>query len=334
MRFPISLYVSLTKCFIKNAVSGRKRFPLVLMLEPTHRCNLACAGCDRIRLHDEMQSPDLSLEQCIDAVTESGAPVITVTGGEPLLYKDLIPLVGKILGMKKQVYLCSNGLLTESFIEEFEPNPNLTINIHMDGLEKTHDAIANRKGTFQKAVETIKKARKRGFRVSTNTSVYKNTDIKELESLFEMLTGIDITGILMAPAFSYESVENDIFLTKDEIHRKFSQMASFFEKYPFMSSPLYVDLLKGDRQMECTPWGNPTRNPLGWKSPCYLITDAYYPTFKEMMEKTAWDRYGAGNDPRCKNCLVHSGYEATVMRTAFAHPKDLLRLLLWNLKSK
>src|SRR5208337_1043969 len=200
MRFPISLYISLTKCFMKNAVSGRKRFPLVLMLEPTHRCNLACAGCDRIRLHDEMQSPDLSLEQCIDAVTESGAPVITVTGGEPLLYKDLIPLVREILRMKKQVYLCSNGLLTESFIEEFDPNSRLTINFHLDGLEETHDGIANRKGTFQKAVETIKKARKRGFRVSTNTSVYKNSDIKELESLFEMLAGIDVTGILMAPA--------------------------------------------------------------------------------------------------------------------------------------
>src|SRR5208337_5386585 len=172
MRFPISLYISLTKCFMKNAVSGRKRFPLVLMLEPTHRCNLACAGCDRIRLHDEVQSPDLSLEQCLGAVTESDAPVITVTGGEPLLYEELIPLVREILKMRKHVYLCSNGILTESFIEEFEPSPRLTINIHLDGLEETHDAITNKSGTFRKAIETIKKAKQRGFRVSTNTSVY------------------------------------------------------------------------------------------------------------------------------------------------------------------
>ncbi len=333
MRFPVSLYISLTKSFIKNARKGNKRFPLVLMLEPTHRCNLACAGCDRIRLHDEMQSPDLSLEQCIDAVTESDAPVITVTGGEPMLYRDLIPLVREIIKMKKQVYLCSNGLLTESFVEEFDPDPNLTINFHLDGLEENHDIITNRSGTFRKTIETIKKAKKRGFRVSTNTSVYKNTDIKELERLFEMLTAMNINGILMAPAFSYESVESDIFLSKDEIHEKFNQMASFFERFPFMNSPLYVDVLKGLRHMQCTPWGNPTRNPLGWKSPCYLITDVYYPTFREMMEKTPWDRYGAGNDPRCKNCLVHSGYEATVMRTAFSNPKDLLRLLLWNLKA-
>jgi hopanoid biosynthesis associated radical SAM protein HpnH len=331
MRFPISLYQSLTKCFVKNAISGRKRFPLVLMLEPTHRCNLACAGCDRIRLHDEMQSPDLSLEQCIEAVKESDAPVITVTGGEPLLYGELKPLVRELLRMKKHVYLCTNGLLTESFIAEFDPSPRLTINFHLDGLEETHDSITNRKGTFRKTIETIKMAKQRGFRVSTNTSVYKNSDIKELEQLFEMLTEMSIDGTLIAPAFSYESVGSDIFLSRDEIWKKFNQMASFFERFPFMNSPLYVDVLKGNRQMDCTPWGNPTRNPLGWKSPCYLITDAYYASFSEMMERTPWDRYGTGNDPRCKNCLVHSGYEATVMRTAFANPKDLLRLLAWNL---
>jgi len=334
MRFPVSLYVSLTKSFISNAVSGKKRFPLVLMLEPTHRCNLACAGCDRIRLHDDLPSPDLSLEQCIGAVTESGAPVVTVTGGEPLLYKDLIPLVREILKMKKHVYLCTNGLLTESFIEEFEPSSRLTINFHLDGLEETHDAITNKSGTFRKTIDTIKKAKQRGFRVSTNTSVYKNSDIKELERLFEMLTNMKIDGALIAPAFSYESVENNIFLNRAEIHHKFNQMASFFERFPFMTTPLYVDLLKGGRDMQCTPWGNPTRNPLGWKSPCYLITDAYYASFSEMMEKTPWDRYGAGKDPRCKNCLVHSGYEATVMRTSFANPGDLLRLLIWNFRAR
>ncbi len=332
MRFPVSLYVSLTKFFIRNALAGRKRFPLVLMLEPTHRCNLACAGCDRIRLQEDAQSPDLSLEQCIGAVTEADAPVVTVTGGEPLLYKELIPLVREILRMKKHVYLCTNGLLTESFIEKFEPSPRLTINFHLDGLEKTHDAIANKSGTFRKAIENIKKAKQLGFRVSTNTSVYKNSEVKELESLFKLLTDIKIDGTLIAPAFSYESVENNIFLNRDEIHEKFSEMAPFFEKFPFMTTPLYVDLLKGVRDMQCTPWGNPTRNPLGWKSPCYLITDAYYASFSEMMEKTAWDSYGTGKDPRCKNCLVHSGYEATVMRTSFSNPGDLLRLLIWNLQ--
>ncbi len=332
MRFPLSLYSSLTSFFIKNAFKGRKRFPLVLMLEPTHRCNLACAGCDRIRLHSREQSDDLSLDRCIDAALESGAPVVTVTGGEPLLYPELDPLVAELLRLKKHVYLCTNGLLTETFIEGFEPDSRLTLNFHLDGMEETHDRIANKTGTFRKAVEAIKKAKKKGFRVSTNTSVYKNSDIRELEQLFELLKGAHVDGILVAPAFSYESVEESIFLGREEIRKKFGEMAAFFDRFPLISSPLYMDFLKGKREMRCTPWGNPTRNPLGWKSPCYLITDTYYASFEELMEKTEWDKYEKGNDPRCRNCMVHSGFEATAMRCAFSDPRDLLRLLIWNMK--
>ena len=333
MRFPLSLYTSLTSFSVKNAVKGRKRFPLVLMLEPTHRCNLACAGCDRIRLHSREQSEDLSLAQCIDAARESGAPVVTVTGGEPMLYAELKPLVAALLGMKRHVYLCTNGLLTETFIDEFKPSSRLTLNFHLDGTEDIHDRITNRPGTFRKTVETIKKAKRRGFRVSTNTSLFGNSDMAELERLFALLASLRVDGILVAPAFSYESVEDGIFLDRAEIRKKFSQWAHLFERFPMMSSPMYMDFLKGKREMHCTPWGNPTRNPLGWKSPCYLVTDAYYPSFREMMEKTPWEKYGTESDPRCRNCMVHSGYEATVMREAFANPKDLLRLIVWNLKS-
>ncbi len=332
MRFPMSLHSSITSFFIKNALAGRKRFPLVLMLEPTHRCNLACAGCDRIRLHNEAQSTDLTIDQSISAARECGAPVVTVTGGEPLLYPELKPLVRELIRLKKHVYLCTNGLLTESFIEEFEPHKRLTLNFHLDGLGETHDRITNKPGTFKKTTETIKKAKKRGFRVSTNTSVYKNTNKKELEQLFELLTGLNVDGILIAPAFSYERVEDDIFLSRYEARKVFNEMEGFFRRFPFISSPLYVDFLQGKRQMRCTPWGNPTRNPLGWKSPCYLITDAYYESFAELMEKTPWDKYEAGIDPRCRDCMVHSGYEATVMRTAFSNPRDLMRLTLWNFK--
>jgi hopanoid biosynthesis associated radical SAM protein HpnH len=302
------------------------------MLEPTHRCNLACAGCDRIRLHGRKQTDDLSLEQCINAVKESCAPVVTVTGGEPLLYPELTPLVAELLRMKRHVYLCTNGLLAERFIEEFRPGPGLTLNFHLDGMEETHDRITKSEGTFRKVVETIKKAKQKGFRVSTNTSVYKNSDIRELERLFELLKGIHVDGILVAPAFSYESVGESIFLGRNEIRKKFGEMAEYFDRFPLISSPLYMDFLKGKREMHCTPWGNPTRNPLGWKSPCYLITDNYYHSFREMMEKTPWEKYEKGNDPRCSNCMVHSGFEATAMRKAFSDPRDLFRLVIWNLK--
>jgi hopanoid biosynthesis associated radical SAM protein HpnH len=332
MRFPASLYLSMSLFFIKNALAGKKKFPLVLMLEPTHRCNLACAGCDRIRLYGKEQTGDLTLQQCIEAAVESRAPVVTITGGEPLLYQELNNLVEELLRLKRHIYLCTNGLLAESFIEEFKPHPRLTLNFHLDGMEETHDRITNKPGTFKKAVESIKKAKQKGFRVSTNTSLYKTSDMKELESLFKLLKSIGVDGVLISPAFSYERVENNIFLNKSEIQERFRQMRDFFDRVPFMSTPIYVDFLKGKRQMHCTPWGNPTRNPLGWKSPCYLITDTYYKSFKELMEKTQWDKYESGADPRCRNCMVHSGYEATVMRTAFSNPKDMLRLALWNLK--
>lgn len=329
MRFPLSLYTTLSAAFMKNAREGRKKFPLVLMLEPTHRCNLDCAGCDRIRLYDQNRTSDLTLDQCIASVEECGSPVVTITGGEPLLYKDLKPLAAELVKMKKHVYLCSNGILTESFIDDFEPTSRLTLNIHLDGLEETHDRIANKPGTFKKAIATIKKARKKGFRVSTNTSVFKNSDDKELQELFSLLKSLDVNGILISPAFSYERVENDIFLSKEEAREKFRKID--FKKFPFLSTPLYLDYLLGKREIRCTPWGNPTRNPLGWKAPCYLITDHYYASYAEMMEKTNWDKYEAGLDPRCKDCMVHSGFEATVQRMAFSNPKDLIRLLLWNL---
>lgn len=322
----------MTAYFFKNSIKRVKRFPLVLMLEPTHRCNLECAGCDRIRLYDTEHTRDLTIEQCVDAARESGAPVVTITGGEPFMYKEIQPLVRELIRLKKHIYLCSNGILAKQFIEEFEPHPRLTLNFHLDGMEETHDRITVKPGTFKKAIEAIKKAKEKGFRVSTNTSVFKNSDNKELEQLFELLKGLKVDGILISPAFNYERVEDDqIFLSKEEATRKFREM-DFFNKFPFMSTPLYLDFLKGLRNMRCTPWGNPTRNPLGWKSPCYLITDTYYRSFGEMMEKTPWERFEAGLDPRCRNCMVHSGYEATVMRTAFSRPKDLLRLALWNLK--
>jgi hopanoid biosynthesis associated radical SAM protein HpnH len=332
MRFPLSLHLSLTWFFIKNGLEGRKRFPLVLMLEPTLRCNLACTGCDRIKLYNKEKPDDLTLEQCIDAAITSGAPVVTVTGGEPLLYQKLKPLIEGLLRLKRHVYLCTNGLLAESFVEEFRPKSRLTLNFHLDGMEETHDSMTNKAGTFKNAIEVIKKAKQKGFKVSTNTSVFKNSDIKELEGLFELLKSIGVDGILISPAFNYERVKDNIFLSRDEIRERFSQMTNLFGRFPFISSPIYVEFLKGKRQMHCTPWGNPTRNPLGWKSPCYLITDTYYKSFRELMEKTPWDRYEAGIDSRCKNCMVHSGYEATVMRTAFSNPKDLLKLALWNLK--
>jgi hopanoid biosynthesis associated radical SAM protein HpnH len=332
MRFPLALHMSMVRSFVRNAMERRKIFPLVLMLEVTHRCNLFCAGCDRIRLGNDEYPGDLSLDECMQAVVDSGAPVITITGGEPLMYPELKLLIKKTLALKRHIYLCSNALLMDPFLDETGPSSSLTLNIHLDGMDETHDRIVGRPGAFRTAIDAIKKARRLGFRVSTNTSVYKNSDVGELEVLFRTLKDLDITGILVAPAFSYETVSDDIFLDRAGVAEKFRLMEPMFTKYPFVNTPLYLDFLTGKRDMKCTPWGNPTRNPFGWKSPCYLITDTYYKSFSEMIEKTDWGRYENRVDPRCKNCMVHSGFEASVVRDAFAHPCDLMRLALWNMR--
>ena len=330
MRFSPGLSAALTGYFFKNLLKGRKRFPLVLMLEPTHRCNLSCAGCDRIRLYTKGGSRDLTLDECLDAAVESDAPVVTVTGGEPLLYGGLKELLSGLIRLKRHIYLCTNGLLAASFVDAYAPHPRLTLSFHVDGMRKTHDRISGRPGSFDAVIEGLKAAKKKGFRVWTNTSVYKWTDTAELIALFLILKEFRVDGILITPAFGYQSVSDDIFLKKEEAEEKFAQMRGLFRGLPMTGTPLYLDFLEGKGQMACVPWGSPTRNPLGWKSPCYLITDTYYPSFSDLMGKTRWDTYGPGRDGRCRDCMVHSGFEPAAMGEIFTHPGKMLRCFFWN----
>jgi hopanoid biosynthesis associated radical SAM protein HpnH len=332
MRFSSSLSSALTAHFLVNTFKGQRRFPLVLTLEPTHRCNLFCAGRDRIRLFSRNAGQDLTVKECVDAAVESAVPVVTVTGGEPLLYEGLKELLQELFRLKRHVYLCTNGLLADQFLRGFEPDPRLIVNFHLNGLAQTHDGITGRPGTFRKAVKAISLAKERGFRVWTNTSMYKGTGYDESLSLFWTLTRLGVDGILVSPAFGYESVGEDIFLKREEATERFRQMDGQFGRFPIMSTPLYLDFLKGKGPMECTPWGNPTRNIFGWKSPCYLITDRYYETYSELMTKTRWDDFGPGKDPRCENCMVHSGFEATAMRESFTKIHEMIRMLLWNIR--
>ena len=269
----------------------------MLMLEPTLRCNLSCAGCDRIRLAGTREVEDLPLHECVAAAVESGAPVVTVTGGEPLLYKDLKPLLSELLRLKRYVYLCSNGILCESFVEDFEPHPAFTLNIHLDGMEKSHDRITGRAGMFNKALEAIRRAKEKGFRVCTNTSVYKNSDVGELDSSLRPSASSTWMGC-SSPRPSATRAWGTIYSWGGKRRCDSSERwGASSIRYAFMSTPMYIEFLQGKREMSCTPWGNPTRNPLGWKSPCYLITDSYYRSFKDLMKETDWDAYGTGHDP-------------------------------------
>jgi len=310
-----------------------KRFPLVLMLEPLHACNLTCTGCGRIREYETTITRRLTLEQCLNAVDECGAPVVSICGGEPLLYPEIGELVAQTLARNRHIYLCTNAMMLPKKLREFKPDPRFFFNIHLDGLEETHDLCVERKGVFKLAIEAIKAAKAAGFKVCTNTTVYKETDMGELERLFEYLEQFDLDGHMLSPGYGYSAVnDREIFLTRDDVHEKFKDIERLGKRFKLNSTPPYLSFLKGERDLPCTAWGNPTYNIMGWKGPCYLITDAHYDTFEELMTRTPWNSYGPGNDPRCEHCMMHCGFEPSAALGINSKPGDTLKLLTWAMR--
>jgi hopanoid biosynthesis associated radical SAM protein HpnH len=309
-----------------------EKFPLVMMLEPLHACNLTCTGCGRIREYKETIQEKLTVKQCLDAVDECGAPVISICGGEPMIYAEIAALVRQILARKRHIYLCTNGMFTRKRLKDFKPTSRFFFNIHLDGMEETHDMCVERKGVFREAVEGIKAAKAAGFQVCTNTTIFKQTDLKEIAELFEFLRGLGVDGHMVSPAYSYEAVQTkEIFMSREEVREKFRLACELLSKYALMTSPIYLEYLRGDRELMCTAWGNPTYNPRGWKGPCYLITDKHHSTFKEFIEQTPWEKYGRGRDPRCRDCMVHVGYEPSAVLGANRKFSDSWKLLKWQL---
>jgi hopanoid biosynthesis associated radical SAM protein HpnH len=338
MRFPLSLTTDMVGYMARKKLSGQKRFPLVLMLEPLHACNLTCTGCGRIREYTQTIKDKLTVEECLASVDEAGAPIVSICGGEPLIYPEIGALVRGILRRRKHIYLCTNGMFIKKRLKEFQPTSRFFFNVHLDGLEQTHDLAVEREGVFRAAIEGIVAAKKAGFLVCTNTTIYKETDLDEIDALFGYLTKLGVDGFLISPAYGYVAVHQtnpkgaaEIFLTRDEIRAKFQEAEQLLRKHRMMSSPVYLEFLSGQRELTCTAWGNPTRNVRGWKGPCYLITDEHHDTFRGLMEDTDWDSYGYGKDPRCEHCLVHSGYEASAALGVNGRLGDSLKMLMWQL---
>ncbi len=287
-----------------------KRFPIVLQLEPLHACNLTCTGCGRIREYENVITQRLTLEQCLHASDECGAPTVAICGGEPLLYPEIGALSSALLDRKRHVILCTNGMFIKKKIGEFKVHDHFFWNVHLDGMEKTHDICVEREGVFKQAVEGIQIAKQHGFRVMTNTTVYQETDMQEIWALFEYLEQLDVDGHTISPAYGYSSVnDREIFMTRDDIREKFHGMDRLAKRFKVLNTPAYSDFLAGKKELPCTAWGNPTYNVMGWKGPCYLITDAHYDTFEQLMTKTQWENYGPGCDSRCDHCMVHVGFE-------------------------
>ncbi len=331
MGFSRQLSLSLARYLAANALRGKKRFPLVLMLEPTLRCNLACAGCGRIREYRDVLDRTLSAEECLGAVEEAGAPVVSITGGEPLLHPEIGEIVSRITAGKRFVHLCTNGLLLESSLGKFSPGPHISFVLHLDGLADSHDRAAGRKGVFDTALAAMKAASKAGFRVLVNTTIYKGTRLEEVEELFNVLAGVPVGGIMVAPAFSYQAVDGNVFLSREEAIAAFQPVYELRRRYRFYNTPAYLDFLAGKRHLTCVPWSTPTRNPKGWKRPCYLITDGHCGSFRELMEETPWEKYGPGNDPRCRNCMLHCGFEASAIAETVKSPSALWNTVKWSL---
>jgi hopanoid biosynthesis associated radical SAM protein HpnH len=305
-----------------------KRFPIVLMLEPLHACNLTCTGCGRIREYESTITQRLTLEQCLNASDECGAPMVSICGGEPMLYPELGELAAKLLERRRQVILCTNGMFIRKKLGEFKPHENFYFNVHLDGLENNHDLAVERAGVFQSAIDGIKAAKAAGFQVCTNTTVYRETDMDEIWRLFELLRELDVDTHQIAPAYGYSAVnDREIFMTRDDIHEKFKDIEKFRANFNLNHTPAYLDFLRGERELPCTAWGTPTYNIKGWKGPCYVITDAHYETFEELMTKTQWNDYGPGADPRCDHCMMHSGFEPSAALGINTKFSDTFKLL-------
>lgn len=329
MRFPIHIATDMMKWQLRNWWRGQKRYPYVLMLEPLHTCNLACIGCSPERYNGDLRDR-LSLDACLEAVDQCGAPVVSICGGEPTIYPDLAPLIDGIIARKRHIYLCTNGLLLDRFYRVGTPHPRLSINVHLDGMRETHDMVTARAGVFDRAVEMIKDGKRRGYTVCTNTTVYRETSMDEIETMLAFLEELGVDGMLLSPGYHYEAIRENHFLYRKEIHEKFQRVLELSKRYRLYSTPLFLQFAAGQRDYQCTPWGNPTRTPKGWKGPCYLIEGSYHPTWRDFWGGVDWDYWQSRQDPKCQNCFMHSGFEPSVVRSLGSSPADVLTMARWN----
>jgi len=320
MAVPVSQMWTVATYVLKQRFRGRKRYPLVLMLEPLFRCNLACAGCGKIQYPGHVLKQQLSVDECLRAVDECGAPIVSIPGGEPLLHPEIAEIVAGLIARKRYIYLCTNALLLKQKIHLFQPSKYLTFSIHLDGEREQHDFSVCLEGGYDKALDGVKEALTRGFRVTTNTTLFDGADPNSVRAFFDQMMELGIEGMMLSPGYSYEKApDQQHFLGRDRTRRLFRAMLSNRKKrWVFNQSPLFLEFLMGKRDYPCTPWGMPTFNLFGWQKPCYLLQDGYADTFDELMRETEWDKYGfeSGN-PKCSNCMVHSGYEASAVNDTF-----------------
>lgn len=323
---------------VKQHLLGRKRYPLVLMMEPLFRCNLACAGCGKIDYPDEILNQRVPVDAALKAIEECGAPVVVLAGGEPLLHKELPEIVEGAIARDKFVTVCTNALLLEKKIDLYKPSPYFNWSVHLDGDQEMHDKSVCQKGVYERAVAAIKLAKERGFRVNINTTFFNDAEPERCARFFDEMKRLGIGGITVSPGYAYERApDQQHFLNRSrtkQLFRDIFKLGRGGRDWPFFQSALFLDFLAGNQTYHCTPWGNPTYTVFGWQRPCYLLGEGYTKTFKELMETTDWDRYGTGNYEKCADCMVHSGFEATAVVDAIKHPLKMLDVTLKGIRTE
>jgi len=330
MAVPISQMWTVATYVLKKRMTGTKRYPLVLMLEPLFRCNLACAGCGKVQYPPHILKKELTPEECFAAVDECGAPMVSIPGGEPLLHPKIVEIVNGLIARKKYIYLCTNALELKRRLPEFQPSKYLTFSVHLDGQREHHDFSVCREGGYDIAVEGIKEAVKRGFRVTTNATFFDGTDPNSVRSFFDEVMAMGVEGIVLSPGYSYEKAPDQThFMGRARVRRLFRAILSNRKPtWKFNMSPLFLEFLMGDRKYECTPWGSPAYNVFGWQKPCYLMQEGYADSFKELLETTKWEEYGvASGNPKCANCMVSCGYEPTAVIDGFGSLKGIWSMI-------
>jgi hopanoid biosynthesis associated radical SAM protein HpnH len=336
MKIPFFKEVRIGAYLLKQKLLGRKRYPLVLMLEPLFRCNLACVGCGKIDYPDPILNRRLSVEECLQAVDECGAPMVAIPGGEPLIHRDIGEIVKGIVARKKFVSLCTNALLLEKKLDLFEPSPYLFFSVHLDGLKEHHDRSVSQEGVFERALSAIKAAKARGFIVNVNATIFDGHSAADVAAFLDLTEKLGV-GVSISPGYAYERApDQDHFLGRHKTKELFRRIFELGrgKGWNLLHSSLYLDFLAGNQSYHCTPWGMPTRNIFGWQKPCYLLGEGYVKTFKELMETTDWDAYGTGRYEKCANCMAHCGYEPTAADASFANPLKALWIALRGVRTE
>jgi hopanoid biosynthesis associated radical SAM protein HpnH len=323
---------------LKQHLLGRSRYPLVLMLEPLFRCNLACAGCGKIDYPDEILNQRLSYEDCMEAIDECGAPAVSIAGGEPLLHREMPQIVEGYIKRGKFVILCTNALLMAKKIDQYKPHENFTWSIHLDGDKEMHDRSVCLEGTYEKAIEAIKLAKARGFRTQINCTLFHGAEPERVAKFFDEMMAMGLDGITVSPGYAYERApDQEHFLNRERTKKLFRDIlarGNGGKKWAFTQSDLFLDFLAGNQTYECTPWSMPARTVFGWQKPCYLLGEGYTKTFKELMEGTEWEKYGVGNYEKCANCMVHCGFEGTAVTDSVKKPWKLIPLQVRGVKTE